>query len=828
MHYLRLALIVGLACRAEVAVARGYTFDPALLNGADIDVSMFDQGGQLPGTYPVDILLNGERVDTADVVFTQGKDAAGRSSLVPCLSVAQLARYGLKTEDFPDLSSGGVSSGCARLSAVPGLQTSLDTGTWTLSLLIPQALLRSRLQGVAPEALWSDGVPAFLMNWQANTSETQTRGAGADTTQASYAQIQPGANIGPWRLRNASTWQKNSGSGNHYESAYTYAERGLNTLKSRITLGERYTPSDIFDSVPFRGAMLSSDESMVPGGASTYAPVVRGIATTQARVEVKQNGYILYSGMVAPGPFALTDLTPTGSGGDMEVTVYEADGTNQVFTVPYQTPAIALREGYLQYNLMAGQYRAADRSVDRNMVYQATAIYGLPWDLTLYSGTQLSDHYQAASIGGGISMGDWGAMSVDTTETRGQRRHEETEKGHNWRVRYSKQVISTSTTFTLASYQYASTGYSTLSDVLDTWRSDGTTYNTDRRRTRTALTVSQAMGDLGYINLTGSRDSYWNRPGHNDSLNAAYSVSLGDVVTSLSWTENRSTNSSGRQYRDRVASLWLSIPLERWTGSNTTASLRYTQPSSGADTYETGLSGRAIDRRLYWDVRERYRPGATGGDTNNNSVRLSWSGAYGQVGGSYSQSQNLRQSGLDASGGMIIHPQGVTFGQALGDTVALVEAPGASNISVGGWPGVRTDWRGYTTLAYMNPYQENLVTLNPAELPPDAEITQTDTRVIPTRGAVIPARFATRIGGRALITLIGPDGSPVKYGSVATLDTHGFGTGVVGEGGVVYLTGLPQEGYLTVKWSGGQCRANFTLPTKTGKAGLYEMRAQCR
>ncbi len=828
MNYSRLALIIGVACCAESAMAREYAFDPALLDGSGVDVSLFEQGGQLPGTYPVDILLNGERVDTADVVFTQEKDVAGRPGLVPCLSVAQLARYGLKTEDFPALSAGGVSSGCARLSAVPGMQTSLDTGTWALSLLIPQALLRPRLQGIAPEVLWSDGVPAFLMNWQANTSQTQTRGATGERTQASYAQIQPGANIGPWRLRNATTWQKNSGDSGRWESAYTYAERGLNGLKSRVTLGERYTPSDIFDSVPFRGAMLSSDESMVPGGASAYAPVVRGIARTQARVEVKQNGYVLYSGIVAPGPFALTDLTPTGSGGDMEVTVYETDGSNQVFTVPYQTPAIALREGYLQYNLMAGQYRAADRSVDRDMVYQATAMYGLPWDLTVYSGAQVSDHYQAASLGGGVSLGDWGAMSLDATETRGQRRHEETEKGRTWRARYSKQVISTSTTFTLASYQYASTGYSTLSDVLDTWRSDSAPYNADRRRARTALTVSQALGDWGYLNLTGSRDSYWNRPGHSDSLNAAYSVNLDNVVVSLSWTENKNTDSSGRRFNDRVTSLWLSIPLDRWTGSSTTASLRYTQPSSGADTYEAGLSGRALDRRLYWDVRERYRPGASGGDTNNNSLRLSWTGGYGQVGGVYSQSRNLRQAGLDASGGIIVHPQGVTFGQALGDTVALVEAPGASGVSVGGWPGVRTDWRGYTTLAYMNPYQENLVTLNPAELPPDAEVTQTDARVVPTRGAVIPAIFATRIGGRALMMLTGPDGRPVKYGAVATLDAQGVGAGVVGDGGVVYLTGLPQEGTLTVKWSGGQCRAGFTLPAKPGEAGLYEMRAQCR
>lgn len=129
---------------------------------------------------------------------------------------------------------------------------------------------------------------------------------------------------------------------------------GINSLRSRLTLGEDYTPSDIFDSVPFRGVMLGSDESMVPYNQREFAPVVRGIARTQARIEVRQNGYLIDSRTVAPGAFALTDLPLTGSGGDLQVTVQESDGTAQVLTVPYTTPAIALREGYMKYSIAGG------------------------------------------------------------------------------------------------------------------------------------------------------------------------------------------------------------------------------------------------------------------------------------------------------------------------------------------------------------------------------------------------------------------------------------------------------------------------------------------
>ncbi len=45
--------------------------------------------------------------------------------------------------------------------------------------------------------------------------------------------------------------------------------------------------------------MLGSDESMVPYNQRAFAPVVRGVARTQARIEVRQNGYLIQSQTVA-------------------------------------------------------------------------------------------------------------------------------------------------------------------------------------------------------------------------------------------------------------------------------------------------------------------------------------------------------------------------------------------------------------------------------------------------------------------------------------------------------------------------------------------------
>lgn len=75
---------------------------------------------------------------------------------------------------------------------------------------------------------------------------------------------------------------------------------------------------------------------------------------------------------------------------------------------------------------MAEQYRSAvDTSVDKATVGQATVMYGLPWDLTAYGGVQWANHYHAGSLGIGVSLGNFGAVSLDGVQARGQKRDRE-------------------------------------------------------------------------------------------------------------------------------------------------------------------------------------------------------------------------------------------------------------------------------------------------------------------------------------------------------------------------------------------------------------------
>ncbi|ENE3315911.1 aggregative adherence fimbria II usher protein AafC [Escherichia coli] len=831
----------------EDVIARTYSFNSSLLSGGGkgVDLSLFEEGGQLPGIYQTDIILNGSRVDSLEMPFHTEKDENGRPYLKTCLTQEMLARYGVKTEEYPalfrSLGGGSYTSGergvCADLSAIPQATENYQFAAQQLVLGIPQVALRPLLRGIAPEVLWDDGIPAFLLNWQANAGRSEYRGYIKDVEDYFWSSLEPGINIGSWRIRNLTTWNKSSGQSGKWESLYIRAERGLNSLKSRLTLGENYTPSDIFDSVPFRGGMLSSDESMVPYNQREFAPVVRGIARTQARIEVRQNGYLIQSQTVAPGAFALTDLPVTGSGSDLQVTVRESDGTVQVFTVPFTTPAIALREGYLKYNVMAGQYRSSDDAVEDSTLGQVMGMYGLPWGLTVFGGLQGAEHYQAAALGLGWSLGKLGAVSLDTIHSRGQQKGYNYETGNTWRIRYNKSFELTGTSFTAASYQYSSSGYHTLSDVLETYRDDGrfAYRSTDSRTSRTTVNLSQSLGRWGYLGLNGSRDEYRDRP-HQDYIGASYGASWNRMSLSVNWSRNHSTRGyygSKSRMEDSI-SIWMSIPLESWLGrsdNNISATAQMQRSTEQNTRYELGLNGRAFDRRLFWEVHEQMVSGSEY-NTDTSRLNLRWSGTYGELAGMYSYSSNMRQINAGMSGSMVAHGEGVTFGQRAGDTVTLVAAPGVSGASVGDWPGVRTDFRGYALAGYASPYQENVITLDPTTFPEDAEVPQTDSRVVPTKGAVVRAGFRTRVGGRALVSLTRQDGSSLPFGAIVTLEgkpgeTSGS-AGVVDDKGRVYLSGLPETGKLKAQWGENSiCHADYRLPEEKGPAGIFLTRTVC-
>lgn len=830
--------VLALMCSAWCCAshARNYTFDAAMLGSAaqGVDMSLFSQGVQQPGTYMLDVMINGERVDTREVTFSRvSRD--DRAEILPCITEKMLSVWGVNTAYFAGMSqsSKDLAGGCVSLGALSQVKTVFDLASQQLRLSIPQAAMRPKFRGLAPEPLWDDGIMAFRMNYRTGASHTDLRATSGSESHTSWLQLSPGINAGAWRVRSLTDWKQNSGQPGRWQTAYTYAERGIRRLKSRFTAGESTSPSDVTEGVPFTGMMLATDESMVPFSQRSFAPAVRGIARTQARVEIRKDGYVIYTTTVAPGPFSLQDFSVSSGGGELGVTVYEADGSRQEFTVPWQTPAIALHEGFLKYSLAAGRYRPADRRISRTELAQGSLMYGLPYNTTLYGGFTGAGRYQAGILGAGVSLGYWGSLSADVTSARSSADGEEPRQGSSWRLRYSNQLPGTGTGFSFASWQYTSPGYRSLRETLDSLTTGGNGRSvtgrrddTGRQRSRTELSLSQSLAGLGSVRVNGSH-TQWRDAGRGDNTwGLSWGTSLYGASLNVNWQRSRVHPAAGRARNDTVTSLWLSIPLGGVTGQDISASWR-TTAGGKVQSHDAGLSGNAFDRRLSWNVQQQYRDASSQDRNMNSFTGMTWSGAYGEAGANYFYSESMRQAGVSVAGGVLAHRHGITFSQPLGDTVALIEAPGVAGAKAEGWTGVRTDFRGYTASSGLRTYQDNTVSLDPTSLPADAEILQTDARVVPTRGAVVEARFRTRTGGRALMTVQRRDGRPVPFGAQVTVEGQEGSAGLVDSGGQAYLTGLPSRGILKVSHGPQVCRVSYRLPARPGDAGLYQMKGVC-
>ncbi len=189
----------------------------------------------------------------------------------------------------------------------------------------------------------------------------------------------------------------------HWRNTQVYAQHDLTDARAQLTVGEAYTNGDILDSVRVRGIGIVSDQRMLPASQRGYAPVIRGIAESNAQVTVRQNGYVIRSTTVAPGAFQIDDLYPTGYGSDLEVTITEADGRTKTILVPYTAVPQMLREGTTRFGIWAGQVDEA-RVADTPFIFQGTVQHGVTANSTLYAGVTASNSYVSSLAGAAINL----------------------------------------------------------------------------------------------------------------------------------------------------------------------------------------------------------------------------------------------------------------------------------------------------------------------------------------------------------------------------------------------------------------------------------------
>ncbi len=766
-------------------------------SGQPIDVARFAHGNPvMPGRYEADLYVNGAWVAHRDIDV----GAAAQGEATVCLTRAMLTQAGLDITSLPDAARAGAlvaDGGCADpADIVPGAGVRFDMGELRVDLDLPQAYLRRHPRGYVDPQFWDAGVTAGILSYDANFYRNQSDGR-ADSQ--GYVGLDAGVNAGGWQLRHQGNLTVGNAAGGALQQRYaalnTYVRHDVTALQARFLAGQSYTPGDLFDGFGFTGLQLTSDDRMLPDSLRSYAPVVRGVASSNAKVTVRQGSNVLYETTVAPGPFVIDDLFDTGYAGDLTVTVTEADGSSHSFVLPYASIPQLLRPGTHRFSVTAGVLRDDTPGTSRPFV-QGTYRRGISNALTLYGGITAAEQYQTVLAGAAFST-PVGAIAADIAQSWTQSLSGPAgsydRQGQSYRVTYNKRITATDTNFTLGAYRYSSQGYQTFVESEQTRVFGAPSVPSTRHRLQ--LNLSQPLaGNLGSLYFNGYVSSYWGGSGTDVSFAAGYTRSFAFGTLNLNVQRSRSQNGSF----DNQIMAAISLPLGKVPRAPVVQARvgQFGQGQTGAQLSVTGVGNDSgtLSYNAYVDHRHTH-----GDDLVSGGGGVSYLTPVGTLNVAASAGAQYSQISAGFSGTAVAHPRGVTLSQRTGEAVAIIEAPGAEGASVLGSVGARVNGAGFAVLPTLSPYRMNEVGLDADSTRDDVDVLGSTTTVAPRSGAVVMVKFKTERGRAVMLRAIRADGKPVPT-AADVWDASGKSVAAAGQGGLIYLRSEEGDQRYTVTW----------------------------
>lgn len=813
----------------EKAEDENITFNANFLKGVDpaaVDLTALLKGESdvAPGTYFSEIYVNGVFYAYENVKF----ETDSNNKVRPCIQVALLLQSGVFHDKIEREHQRG---DCVFIDeAIDGASAHFDSGRLRLELAIPQAYMARTVRGFVPRDVWDEGANVLFFNYSGNyfnseNSRTDNR------DESFYLYLRGGLNVGLWQIRNNGSYRYTPDNGSKFTNANTYIQRSLPELRAQLVMGETSTGSGLFDPFSFKGATLKSDERMLSPNQQGYAPEIRGVATGNARVTVRQNGSIIYETSVPPGPFLINDLYPTTNLGDLTVDVTGADNQIHTFTVPFASVNNSLRPGLSKYSLTLGKTDSSYRDVEDVNFVEMTYERGITNAFTLNSGIQAAaNDYYSATLGGVVAT-SIGAFGVGTSFSKANTGDSEN-SGWQLDTRYNKTFTETNTALTIAGYRYSSRGFRTLNDSL----SDGSVpyyenndnfydirSSTYQQRQRFEVSINQGLGRNGSIFANVLWQDYY----HDSSANKQYQIGYQGAYKKLSYNISASRqvteSSDGKRKNNDSIALSFRIPL----GETISLTANLNRYGNEGTNLVTGISGTMGKQRNYFYNLNVGRH--TKDNVNSLSANISRSNSIGNWGAGYNYSDINRTYSVTGRGGMVVHRGGITLSPYLGDTFGIIEALGADGASVTHTPGLTLNNAGYAVVPSLSPYRYNLVSLDPQGINNNAELEETQKRVAPYAGAVPIIKFKTRTGYPVLIETTLSDGSVLPVG-VDVYDENDESIGLVGPGGRLYGRVAKAKGTLYVKEYGRNkgCQIRYEIDEQDFDSVLIPLSLSCQ
>ncbi|EDS7167653.1 fimbria/pilus outer membrane usher protein [Salmonella enterica] len=730
----------------------------------------------LPGNYNVDVKLNDEFIGRAKLeIGPNDKDSY-------CLNEEWLSELGIViNQDFYN-NYHDISKQCYEIGKEKNSTTIFDNNSQIFSLYMPQA---AYIKKDTTEHNWSYGDPGFNLNYDAYLSKNEE-------DSAIYGNVEANVNLDKWVLY---------GRGYKYEHEKFTKEdvtlsRAIKSLEGDFIIGETYTNSSLMDSVSFYGVQLRSNNAMTPERGDDYSPIINGIAKSNARVTVKQNGIVLHSELVPPGPFHITNVRGIRSG-ELVMTVTEEDGSEQQTRIPITYIANLLSPGHYDYDFAIGN-KEASWEPDNIFAYGSFA-YGLNL-LTLNTSFLFEQKYTNLGIGTVGSVGRLGAVSVSGNISRAKSLIE-TEQGYSTSVNYSTNVGENGN-LQIAGYRFSSEGYTQYANF-----DHRTPRKEKKEKERYEFTLTHQFPESNvFLSVTGWKNFYWK----NDSLsgaNVSYTKNLGTINVSL----NGSYSGGDGAKSDYMLGLNVNVPFRNNNRQIYTNSGATYNRDSGV-SFNTGFT-EDVTQNLNYNVNTTVSKG-------NESISLStnYVSSMFRTGASVSKNRNSTNASAQIGGAIIgVKDGGVMLTSMSSNSVAIVQMEGLTGYAFTN--GVESDWQGRIAYPLSN-YIDNNIQISTDKLPSNIELTDNVESIVPTNRAIKLKKIKYKNMSRYVLRVYDKNGFIIPMGTVVK-NSNGEVISFVNNNGISLLNISKNDGKIFF----GSCAIN-TLGLKDNVSEIQEVNCE--
>nr|WP_234013803.1 outer membrane usher protein [Cronobacter dublinensis] len=768
----------------------------------NIDLSQFSKRGYImPGDYTFTIKVNQNQLEEQPVSVLADENDKSQSRV--CFTSDQVKKFGFKEKYFTQLKTWH-NGQCVDVTALNGVEATPDLGSGTLTLNVPQAYLEYTSDDWVPPAMWDNGIPGLIADYNVNAQTRHNEGSQGGEDKSVSGNGTVGANVGPWRLR--ADWQANYDDQSENASSqkkWTWSRfqmyRALPKMGAKLTVGEDYMNSDLFDSVRFAGASVVSDDNMLPPNLRGYAPEVTGVAKTNAKVTISQQGRVIYETQVAAGPFAIQDLNNSVSGA-LDVRVQEQDGSVQEYKVNTASIPYLTRPGSVRYKMYAGRPSTYDHHSEGDGFGSGEFSWGISNGWSLYGGLVASRNYLATALGVGRDLMALGALAFDITRSGAKLGDGEERHGQSYRVSYSKRFDETGSQVTFAGYRFSEKDFMSFNDYLNYKADNGDFMQSKEMYTVTFSQQFERIGLSAYLNY--SHQTYWNNPAEDRySLSLSRYFDIGkmkNISASLTAYRNKFNGEN-----DDGMYMSLSVPMG----------------DTGSLGLNSSYSGDATSHNLSYYNRlnngDNYRIAAGGNDDGGSlSGYYDHPGDLAEVSGNVDyQHGQYSSAGVSLRGGMTATAKGAALHRAnvMGGTRVLLDTGDAADIPVQGYANATTTNRfGKAVVTEVSDYSKNSLSIDINNLPENAEASASVVQATLTEGAIGYRKFNVISGIKAMAILRLPDGTFPPFGA-SVRNAENQEVGIVNDEGQAWLSGLKPGHKLQVNWNGAtQC--TVTLP----------------